>query len=219
MDPLLVVLFIVGIVGVTSAVVFQVVMKRKRAEAAKRWAEAQGWEYLPENPQMVSELINLVPHGGYSEKVVDMAKGSREADSAFTADLQYNSDSGSGADTSTSTSRLGVAGLGLKHPLAQVIVTPKRALGGVSVAAGLKEAMTGDDQFDSAFRVFLVDEDAERLLLKPQVREYCLNHPKMPFAVTENWLVTWKKGSQNFTKVDEDFKYLNGLIVRLPHAQ
>lgn len=215
----LVIVIVIAII-IALIVLWRILARRRRAKAAQDWALQRGWQYWPEDPALTHELIGPAFSSGYSRRALNVVHGQRGPVVGFSADYQYKTDStNSDGQVSTRIEHICVTGLQLAPPRLPMMVIPRSAFSKLANKMGWSGATTGDPQFDGAFRIEMTDEYGARTMLTAPVREYCLAAPKVPFGITQNWLITWKNGKRKLANVESQLQYLDGLIVRLPAPQ
>lgn len=204
---------------VIAGILIRFLLKRRRARAAQDWASARGWGFSPEDLYLPAQLISRPFRGNRSGKTVNVVSGPRGQFTALSAEYQYLVDSTDDhGNTTTSTAYISVAGLQLAPPRAQLVVVPRTVFGRMGKAVFRGDFTTGNEEFDSAFKVELAG-NAGAQQLTPQVLDYCLANRKSPFAINGDWVFTWKKGKRNLNKVEQELQYLEGLVGRLPYVQ
>lgn len=210
----IIVFFIV--VGVIAWVLLKREMAKKRAAETEAWARSVGWNYVASDPYLPGQLDGPDFRKGHAHEALDVVSGMRGPTLAVSADYQFKTTSHGEHGDSTKVHPITVAGFQLLPERPPIAVTPRSTLGRVVKMVSRDQVLTGDSRFDSAFRIDVAYGREARALLTQPVREYCLSYPKQGFSISGDWVYTWRKARRDIKGIEEEFRYLDGLVARLP---
>lgn len=210
-----VVVLVIGLVVSLTSIAAQ----RERADAAQVWAQANGWQYTPEDPALVSHLHGPGFNKGHSRQALNVVRGLRGRNHYLSAEYTYKTEFiGEHGETSNRPHYMHAAGVVLLPVRPDIVVTPRSWTGRLAHAMGRNEVLTGDPYFDAAFRIDGGNSWTAQVVLAPYVRQYCMGATQIPFMIRGQWLFTWTKGKRNLQAVEREFQYLDGLAARIPQS-
>ena len=216
------------IVGVVIVVLFAVVyalvklsVEKKRAQEVQAWAAQRGWSYLSDDPSLAQELsgvqfakgrghkaLNVCSHGvGRSEEIfVDY----RQVTQSKLSDDQGNK--------TTKSTPYTIVGVRIPGGNPDVSVVPQGFKSRTVGQLGRGRVKTGVPQFDRAFAVATRSTEHAGRVFTPEVVAYCLQAPKVPWAISGAWLITWTPGKTPPDQAVASLPFLQGLSLLLPAA-
>lgn len=199
------------------SITFVFLGQRRRARAAKKFAETKGWTYTANDKTLPPLFQGRTLNPGSSKRTLNVVRGRHRTRQAFSADYVYDTEkTDDDGRTRTKAHYMQVSGVELARPIHRIVVVPRGAFGRAPSKVADPNLSTGDPEFDKAFEIELADPKAAEQLLTASVRRYCLENLKYPFAVRGKWAITWRKGKRKLKTVEKELDYLDGLVQRLP---
>lgn len=197
MDPLVLFLVFLPVVGVIAYVSWR--MDQKRRERIMAYALSRAWLFVHEDPSLVDAWPGEPFGRGDNRRARTVLRGKESGRDFVAFDYSYQTHHQSNNRRTTTTHRFAVAAVALPAPIGIVEIRPESMFSRAADAVGLsRDIELESEDFNRRFRVEARDPKLASDVLPPRTMEYLVGQepgvvPAMRFTATH--VVTWRTGA------------------------
>ncbi len=211
---LIIVLVVLIVLFAVASALLKVRGDKKRARQVEAWASEQGWEYNPADGYVAQELTGVHLRKGKSPAAVNVctrqAGDTQElfADYVLMVQRKVRDDQGNKTYKPVHYTVVGLRIGGGEPDVAVVPQTMKTRTVGNLYKTRLK---TEDPAFNREFAVSTRSQKHGGRVFTSQVMAYAVQNPRIPWAITGPWLITWSQGRIAPDRAIQSLDYLRNL--------
>lgn len=195
------------LLAVVLGMMITVRAQRRRATAARAWAHARGWEYVPSSEDVHGEFTGPPFGRGHSRADEHVLRGRHAGRQVICFDYRYVITSGGRrGDRHDDTSRHAVIAVRLSpgDPAGSVLEVEPRSAEVREVAQDPAPILAPEAAFDQAFAVTRPEPDRAAALLGPVTRSLLLQRPRHRWRLDGRHLLLVRRGELDLGTLDGD---------------
>jgi hypothetical protein len=194
---------------------------KKRREAFAVAAKSRGWTYAARDDRYAN-MFSGAPFGvGHDRRASNVLAGTHDSRPFVAYDYRYSTtehytDGQGHSATRTEHHNYSVIALTIGHVVPELSVSPE---GFFSRAVGklLNNDITFEsEQFNRAFTVNSSDRKFATDVINPQMMEYLLTLPDLPWSFRQGHLITTEAGKHSLESLDATLLSIDGILDRVP---